>query len=221
MKLSVILPWTPDTDVIERVLSYFWLYERYQTLLPNVEVVWGSDDSEPFNRSRARNRAVSEATGDLLLFADADTVFHPFQIFEATQVIENGASWVIPYGLGRYYNLSENASNRIWKTDPAANVPEPTDPDDWEFKLDSSAGLLVVPRAAYEAVGGYDEHFIGWGYEDDAFRAALDHRVGPHHRISSYCLHLWHPVTEHERFEQRNIVANRNLYARYEAGELP
>lgn len=225
MKLSVLIPvgGILDTDPW-RKRSLNWLLQRYnkygRALAEEVEVCWGTSYQEPYNRSEARNNAFGQATGDILLIADADTVFHITQIQAGIKLIEEGAPWVIPYGLGRYYNLSQQATAAILDS-PRGFIPEPTDPDDWEFKLDSWAGLLLVSREAWLTVGGYDEEFIGWGFEDVAFRTALDLRVGPNQRTEDYVLHLWHPVTEDTRFAQPYAKVNQARYLRYQSGELP
>jgi hypothetical protein len=36
----------------------------------------------------------------------------------------------------------------------------------------SQSSLLAVPRTLWERVGGFDDRFVGWGAEDDAFAAA-------------------------------------------------
>ena len=48
-------------------------------------------------------------------------------------------------------------------------VPEPRPPEAW--------GTLVVARSDFEAIGGYDEVFEGWGGEDDDVLWRL-HRLG-------------------------------------------
>ncbi|NMY42366.1 glycosyltransferase [Pseudomonas sp. WS 5013] len=49
-------------------------------------------------------------------------------------------------------------------------------------------GTVVCPRAAFEAVDGYDEVFRGWGGEDDDLYARLVHCAGA--RASQYPAHF-------------------------------
>lgn len=221
MTLSVIIPWR-DSGCDWRMKSVRWLVERYDLLFPDIELILGGVDmTGPFNRSAARNEAIAEARGDVLLIADADTVFQPDQIETGLDALEQGAPWVIPYSLGRYYNLSADETIRTWREAPDAVIAEPDDHRLYEHKIDSWAGMLLVSRENYDKVGGYDERFKGWGYEDNAFRAALDHHVGPHQRVDGYTLHLWHPAPEAECFSQPHIQANRDLCLQYEQGLLP
>jgi hypothetical protein len=51
-----------------------------------------------------------------------------------------------------------------------------------------------MPREAFEAVGGWDERFRGWGGEDHSAMRAVDTLYGPHKTLPGQVLHLWHPV---------------------------
>lgn len=229
--LSVLMPvgGAVDTDPW-RKRAFDWLMQRYAEIPYDIdiEMAFGTSDQVPYNRAQARNDAFSAATGDVLLVADADTVYHPAALQIAVGMVRSGGvPWVIPYAEGRYYNLSQDATDFMLNTGPAHVVPEPPTPDEYgtyEHKITSWAGLLVLSRESWEKAGGYDETFRGWGYEDNAFRYALDHAVGSHVRVrgsSAYAMHLWHPVTEAECFGQPDIEHNRELCRQYELGLLP
>lgn len=224
MKLSIIIPWH-DNGCEWRRKSFDWLRNRYAALLTDYEFVCGStkniDDDPHWNRAASRNALVEQSSGDTLLIADADTVFQLDQIERGIAQLLGGAPWVIPYCEERYYNLTADETALVWRCFPGAGIPEPTDPRQWDHKITSWAGLLLVPRAAFDAVGGYDERFKGWGYEDNAFKTALDRVVGPHRRTDGYALHLWHPAPDEECFGQPHIQHNRELFRMYEAGVLP
>lgn len=230
MSLDVLIPWGGEIDDPWRTSAFWWLRHRYRSLLPEATVIIGTSTQEPFNRSEARNNAFRASNADTLLIADADTVFQPEAIRGAVRLLGNGAPWVIPYReQAGYYSLSQTATKRIFESPPESDVPEPVDEDDWEHKhaspadpLPSWAGMLVLPRAAWEKVGGYDEGFIGWGWEDLAFRTALDRLVGPHRRIqNSYVLHLWHERSEADNFGQPHIKQNQERCREYELGIRP
>jgi glycosyltransferase involved in cell wall biosynthesis len=212
-RLSILIPYGGTEEWRQR--HFYWLLDRYGKLLPDAQIVIGTSD-EPFNRGKARNEAFSKSTGDVLLIADADTIFHLDQIEAAINMLQGHRTWVIPYGW--YYNLNRETSENILMLDSGETVMEPTSPASWEHKVESWAGLLVMPREAFEQVGGYDEGFQGWGYEDNAFRLALDTLWGSHTRLPwSYCLHLWHPIAADGGFEQPHIHENRARYRLYEA----
>jgi hypothetical protein len=67
-------------------------------------------------------------------------------------------------------------------------IVERTNPVSWSC-------CIAVPRAVFEDLGGFDERFRGWGYEDMAFQSII---VGlyPWGRVEGDVIHLWHPRSE-------------------------
>ena len=75
-------------------------------------------------------------------------------------------------------------------------------PEDWQFHPyhNTSSGhwwgalIQIMPREAFELVGGMDERFRGWGGEDVSFMRALDTLYGKHRTFNGPVYHLWHPT---------------------------
>jgi predicted glycosyltransferase involved in capsule biosynthesis len=63
-------------------------------------------------------------------------------------------------------------------------------------------------------VGGFDERFRGWGWEDRAFFIACDTLCG-HDRISGPVRHLWHPRSPEKNPDSSEYQAGRALCRRY------
>lgn len=211
-ELSVILPYRPDTPEREEILS--WLLCRYQIMLPDAEIVVADDPlrTVEFNRARARNYGAGLATRDLLYFVDADTMFFVPNLYRAVQMAVLAETYVYPYNV--YFNATEAYTNWILQRTPAWIPRE--DEIDYDHRLtESPAGNLVISRAAFETVGGWDERFECWGFEDNAFRVYADVLWGPHSRVPGFTVHLYHPPGP--RFESEGIEANRKLFARYQA----
>jgi hypothetical protein len=77
------------------------------------------------------------------------------------------------------------------------------------------SGVQAIPRALWDAVAGFDERFIGWGYEDLAFMAACGAMGGGLDRVEGDIVHLWHPRVRAQREEQPHHAANEALWLRY------
>lgn len=207
--VSVLIPWRSGNG--ERETIFRWTQLRWLDLLPQAELVVAGDKGEPFNRSRARNNAFANSFGDILVIADADTIVPSKGAIEQAIETAEAGEWVLPYDI--YYNATQAQTVRLLDRRPSVDVPEP---EEWEFRLtDSSAGVLVMPRAAFEAAGGYDENFVGWGFEDRAFADALDTLWGPCRRLPGYVVHLWHPVRAGDAFDNPAIHDNQSRWLQY------
>ncbi len=195
LNVSILMPYAYADDA--RARSFQWNVRRWNLMLPKAELVLDAPDlvgdPQHFNRPQAINRAAMRAHGDVFLVADADTTIEPVTLRAVLEVVESGC-WTLPK---RYVRLSQTTSNR-W----LVNMPHAGPPANWEMDLDQeypfpNSGVVVMPRAAFDAVGGYDERFKNWGGDDDAMRAAMETLWAPPTRIG-IAYHLWHPrAVEH------------------------
>lgn len=72
----------------------------------------------------------------------------------------------------------------------------------------------MISKAQWQAVGGFDVRFSGWGCEDEAFACAADTLLGPHVRYEDQLLvHLWHPPGL--RSDDPKFAANRSRFDEY------
>lgn len=188
MKLSILVPFR-DADGT-RTKAKHWILRRWAHFWPDAEIVVASDDGvDPFNKCIAVNKAAAQATGDMFAILDADTWIDPKFMHSAFERIAKGIPWVIP--ASRSMRLKKEASEMLMKLDPTGDLPliQP--------RLSEQTGpvvgfLWVMPRAAFEAVGGMDERIRGWGGEDTSFTRAMDVVVGPHRKLNGTVVCLWH-----------------------------
>ena len=134
------------------------------------------------NRALARNGGIAVATGEIVLFVDDDVVLPPY--FVAAHARAHAAG-IFPHVVsGPIINV------------PASDVrPVPT------FLNGSNAYFCTcnvsVPRSALEAVGGFDESFDKYGWEDTELGVRL--RNFDVRRRFVWEAYLWHikpPATE-------------------------
>lgn len=208
--ISVLIPYWSVGDV-HRDRVFDWILRRWKALLPDSEICVAQGDSG--SRSAARNFAFASSKGDVLVVADADTMVRAAPLRAALKLVQSQRTWVLPYTT--YFNVTEADTKYLLELPPDIN---PRDPSDWDHRLDTSvSGVLVMPREAWSTVNGYDEQFVGWGYEDNAMALALDTLWAPCHRIASSVLHLWHEVPEDGAFNSPMIAHNRARFRQYEA----
>jgi glycosyltransferase involved in cell wall biosynthesis len=146
---------------------------------------------DPFNKSSALNFAAREASGEFLLFLDADLLLPSKFAAECARVLDH-VDGVRP---GRFvFYLDRSSSERLsadFKLKPTsiesvvANTPMP----------------LAVRTSTFWEVGGHDESYVGWGGEDSEFLDRL--------RTRSVCeggwmplVHAWHPAAPGKQGER-------------------
>lgn len=165
-------------------------WEREQSPWPIVE---GHHNDGLFSRSAALNTAARLA-GDwrVAVIIDADVVCDPDRVRDAVGLASETRSMILPHDAR--YDLSPRATRGIISG---------RDVGDWERHVrrryaasnghPSVSSVVVVSREQWDLVGGFDESFRGWGYEDTAFAAACE-TFGGIVRMPGVVWHLWHPT---------------------------
>lgn len=179
----------------ERAPLWDLIRAKLETTYPDDEIVVACDDGiDPFHKTLALNRAAAAAAGDVLCVWDADTWLDPASVLHgAAQVAAGG--WAKPWS--SKLKLNEAATRHVLGLGPS-----------WDGTLNHrpfgapenhntywAGPPILVHRAAWEAVGGNDERFRGWGSEDESFALSLKVVVGApsHAGRRGMALHLWHP----------------------------
>lgn len=207
---SLIVPWRTDHGHREELWN--WNKERWRELY-DCEIIEADSGDEVFSRAKSRNMAAAQAKYDELVIADADTIAHEdtmLDIIVGSGITHN--NWFIPYGKERYYNLNKETTEELLKMNPSSVLREPKE-GEWDHKITSWAGILIFPRDKFLQFGGYDERFVGWGWEDNAFQIKMDRKFRKHERWNGYVMHMWHERGEAD-FDTPHELANRKLFNR-------
>ncbi|MFK9094062.1 galactosyltransferase-related protein [Bacillus salipaludis] len=209
--VSIIIPF--QTDHGPRAKAFEWIKSYYARVMPEAELCLGIINGEDINKSKAVNLAAKKATKDIFVIADADVIYSPNIIVEAIRLLDKSA-WVVPFT--EVYNIEWQGTERLLNTKPKWPIDvkygEYTK-SNWVYE--GFAGkLFVIPRVNFEAVGGFDERFIGWGGEDDAFSHAVRTLCGEIVNIKGKIFHVWHPSSNYQT--NPNGKANADLLGRYE-----
>lgn len=185
-----------------------WCQTWWAEHCPDLPIVEGHDDDDGlFNRSRAMNRARSLAGDvDVLVILDADVIAAPGQVYAAIERAQRTGKLTIGYQA--WVELTETGTELVMAGDRG----------DWgRFQhvryLNSVSSLVAVPVALWDAVGGFDERFEGWGLEDSAFELACKVIGRGSHRVDGVCWHLWHP--RDSRKDSATRQANSRFMRRY------
>ncbi|MBT2655824.1 glycosyltransferase [Bacillus sp. ISL-18] len=208
--VSIIIPF--QTDYGPRADAFELVKGFYAHFMPETEICLGIINGEEINKAKAINLAAKKATGKVLVIADADVIYDPKLIVKSIELLNKGASWVVPFTA--VYDVGKEGTRRLIKTGPDSITIRPNECTKSDWLYEGFAGkLFVIPRENFEAVGGFDERFIGWGGEDDAFSHAVRTLCGEIVNVEGRIFHLWHPSANYET--NPNGKANGDLLNRY------
>lgn len=165
----------------------------------------------PFNRSRALNEAAAAAGGswDVAVILDADTVPDAARVRDGVDLAIKRGRLVCPQDIFR--SLTRTGTRSVLSGE--CQVQDA--PKRWDYPQPKSS-CLVVSASLWGEVGGFDERFEGWGFEDASFFHACEALVGVD-RFEGPVWHLWHPRSPEKNTDRTAYQANQALGARYKA----
>lgn len=204
MTVSVIVPY--HSDGAEREDNWNYLRADWRSSFPNWEIVTG-DCSGAWVKADAIADALSRASGDIMVMADADVWCDPSAIQAAVTKVESGQTWAIPHLTVHRMTPDGTA---LFKAHADVGV---NDLDEHPYEGVVGGGMFVMLRSAYEAAP-IDRRFQGWGQEDQSAGMAWTTLYGLPWRGIDPLWHLWHPPME----RQSRVIGSeesRALWERY------
>lgn len=219
MNLSVILPFCPDGG--RRDQNFYWVTKRLKELVPGAERIMTSQELPPFNKSRACNEGAKAATRDVLLFCDADMIFDMDLIVKGLEIVHD-VPWVAP--MNQKWDITWQASNELFEMPVDVELKSLDLPISrkWGAERCRAGAMLMITKDNYFKMGGFDERFIGWGFEDNAFMLMAEATIGSYVETDNIAYHLWHLSSINQYPEL--TLKNRDLYTEYfkhfEEGDL-
>jgi predicted glycosyltransferase involved in capsule biosynthesis len=217
--LTVIVPFCPDGG--RRDQNYYWVTKRIRALLPEAEVIIPLQEYLPFSRSATHNYAAKMAKNDVLLFCDADMVFD-IDLIENGLKIVHDVPWIAP--MNQKWDITWQSSNQLLSMpvdvklkDLDLNISRK-----WGAERCRAGAMIMITKENYFKMGGFDERFNGWGYEDNAFLLMCEATIGSFVETDNIAYHLWHPLSVNQYPDL--TIKNRDLYTEYfkhfEEGDL-
>lgn len=197
MRTVILVPYRSDGGRRDRLweFTHSWLQQHH----PDYPIYVGTSPDGPFNRSAAINDAARAAGGwDVAVICDSDTVVPPIQFEKA--ICDAHETGRLASALTKVVELSRKSTDRLL-ADKETEIRTLGRVRTRRKEDLTQSSILAVPRTLWDAIGGFDEEFCGWGCEDNAFwiaatllGAARDggNARGEPLRVHGAAYHLWH-----------------------------
>lgn len=227
MRVALLVPRRDDHGHRDRLWAA--CKARWQALHPAWDISEGYHTDGPFNRSAAINTAASQAgEWDIGVVIDSDILLHPEQAEAAVRTAYDTGR--VTWGHREWWGLGNRPTHELLRHPDRLLVPDFVPDEAGMIKNPISwSCFIAIPRKAWEVIGGFDERFRGWGWEDMAFQALArglaDGGRKPESRMDGPVYHLFHPRSPglgratpgvdgvlSERLGRRYMVAMRRDY---------
>jgi hypothetical protein len=165
VRVLVAIPWRPSPA---RQYAYELVRSFYAREFPSWPVITTDTSSEAFCLSGCRNLGAARAEGmgaDAVILNDADTIPEPGALLEAIDYASTTGGLALPYD--EYRSLREKGTRQYL-------LGRTLEEADHFVVPGATSGVYVASPVAWRDVGGQDERFLGWGFEDAAWRMAAD-----------------------------------------------
>ena len=206
--LSVIIPF--KSDKIDRNRNFNWIYERTKKILPGAEIIIGVDDRNTtgtFNKSMAINDAVKKSTKGIILLLDADAFIDASGFEEGYELIKRNPMVIAQNEvncLDKEFSQKLVSLNVDIKVEDFAKLQPKV-----SYKCKTVTLAIFFHKANFNKMSGFDERFIGWGCEDDAFYLAHCTLFGPITTTNNPAYHIYHSrLNEECENETYNVEKN-------------
>lgn len=212
-RIVVLVP--RRAGLADRDALWAWTRQWWRDHHPDWPIYEGHHDVGLFNRSAAINRASGSADWtadrpwDVAVIIDADVLVDVDRTRQAVDEAIATGRMVLPFDVRK--DLDRRGSDLVMNGYRGS----------WtkfvhRTYTDMVSSVVVVTRALWDAVGGFDESFVGWGFEDNAFAAACETFSGAGVlKLPGELWHLWHPTAKEGRVGTLSFEANRRRSERY------
>ncbi len=197
----------PDEPPIDEELTEF--SGRFQSLRID-------NKGQDFHRTHLLNRLLQKVETPLVCNLDCDAVFSTNQYLKAVQLLRwNLADFVLPYRDSVVHIAAHNQAEFL--TILKERIPNEAEIQrlaEEVWTMDSVGGAILGKTQNYRNCGGENEHFIGWGWEDNERMARFEKLGCKTERLAGSFYHLNHPRGETSSQAHANYEANRKEFER-------
>ena len=208
------------------------LIERHKKLIP-VPLVHSWIPDEGFRVAKSRNIAVAKASGSYIILLDGDIVVTPDFVADHLRLMQpgrlvTGSRARLGEKATRRHVAEKNAHMTFWTRGLGRRFVMLHAP--WLNGLFSHRDVLRRARSCHMAffrddflaVNGFEEKFVGWGYEDSEFVQRLFNH-GLHRwnaKLMASAVHLYHKSSPTNRSEENMALLQQTINEHRKRAEL-
>lgn len=203
-RTALILPFRASNTDLWREQHLEFALRYYRSL--GMDVLIANNVGKQWSKSRAVNAAVERSQASKFVISDVDCFPDVDKLRECVIKVD---AWGQPFS--EVIRLNANQSEVILRGTKTFDQLKKVTP----VPRAAGGGLVVVTRRAYEAIGGWDERFQGWGAEDTWLAAALTAKTGDGLMLDGPLYHLHHP-RDAERRKKINYKNNVGILREFQ-----
>ena len=208
LNIGIVIPWREKPS---RVPAFNALLKWYSENLPNAKIFLSDRKTEVWSMSGSRNDGVYSARKagcDVIVLNDADTFPRIDPLLESIEAASKDDKIHLPYTEYRF--LNEDNTKKFFDGVPLEQF------DIRLINTEECSGVNVFSPNAWDLIGGGDEKFQGWGYEDNAMHYVhkVVHGV-PYVKHKGIVYALYHETQLGTGVPDQNTLNNRALYELY------
>lgn len=205
-KIYVIIPWREQPS---RIKPFKEVMKWFQDNLPYAVITTVDSPYEFWSMSAVRNigvRFAEEHGADIVIINDADTIPELPILLEAVEAAMSDDFIHNPYDMAKFYG--EEATRKYFDGISLDKLPF--------MPMYPNGGAYVFKPSSWWLLGGNDEKFKKWGYEDNAFNYVHEIIHGKEIVKHKGSITLFnHEVQDHPATPSLQLKVNMYLYSKY------
>ena len=180
------------------------------------------DDSGPFNKSKATNYAIRLAETEFVTIADVDSAF-PARFFDD---LTNFVATAPNKKIGIRIKYLDPHHSHLVLSDSMSHAEQWFTKETGNYAHEGHAGHLTgnshlcMRRTRLIELGGLDERYVGYGWEDHDFNMRCVENGIETVMFPTPILHLWHQ-RENDWYMDKYLNANKALFEQNKSEGFP
>jgi len=204
-----------DRDRLWEFARAWWANDH-----PNWRIVEGHHNDGPFNRGAAINTAARDAGNwDVAVIIDSDVIIGAAEVRDGVALARRTNRMVLGYDVR--IHLQARGTKQVLGGFRGDWTKLGHREREHALALTPCSSCVIVSRALWDRTGGYDERFVGWGWEDVAFRVTCETLTRAEMlKMHGTLFHLWHMRSDENHASEITFMRNRMRGTRYRAARF-